>query len=264
MATALCKRSGWLSFSFMWSVIALLTAFVTASPIDTSLISRDPAWDLFKRYDSSRITGPIGRGPAETNYPSDEQINAAFIDTRGRPFVFWTELYTLRTPAARGFAHHGVYQGEQVNGILLEECFEDTQFTCSRDDLDSQAWFANFIDRLSGIFADRSGPAAFLVTESYDEELTNPESTFVRMEAPSLLQHQITSIIFVNAHDQTKTKQVDLNTLLQKMDAMRVPSRKEKRDGMQLPFTFNWPGYGDDPDGLCEKKSPVYGYSAGQ
>lgn len=263
MGSQVHQRAKGLLFLAIALASTLFANFCSASPISLDRVTENPAYDLLKRYDTRNVrgceAGPGEAGPSTSPYPNDDAIIAAFQNPQGRPFVFWTELDTLGSPAARDFARTGVYQGQPVNGLLVDECFEDPNFLCTRPG--DGGWGGNYIDRFSGIFADRSGVTVFLVTEAYDQELTRACSVFLRVEAPSLMQHMIQTVVFVDAHDFTRQKSVNLATLL-----ARFPQEGSisKRDGTQLYGCNNWVGYGNDPHGSCPSQPDGPKFSAGQ
>jgi hypothetical protein len=93
----------------------------------------------------------------------------------------------------------------------------------------------------------------YLVTNSMDG-LVRTDSTFVRLEAPTLVGRYFTQITFVDADNFSNQQMFSLlnNAELASRDLSNKKTLPSfvKRDSIDLTgFTLNWDGYGDDPNG---------------
>ncbi|KAK6436918.1 hypothetical protein LTR95_006885 [Oleoguttula sp. CCFEE 5521] len=135
-------------------------------------------------------------GPTASTYPTDDEARAAFDSVRchsGRPFVFYTE--TMQDAGARlaeKFAR-------TIDGVYIEDCFPN-YVVCSSSAKSEPSWCPNLLDRASGIYSDNAGSVIYLVTASM-EGVQRSNTTWARVEAPTLAEHDHASVIYVNSSD---------------------------------------------------------------
>ena len=113
------------------------------------------------------------------------------------------------------------------------------------------------------------GTTIYLVTESMDgTRLT--DTTWWRVERPTLIESgNFATVTYVNANDFNDQRKFSLTTNkpLSKRDGMNFTISEATTAVPAYPgssFRFNWDGYGDDPNGLCQDKVLYPQYARGQ
>nr|OQO24566.1 hypothetical protein B0A51_07737 [Rachicladosporium sp. CCFEE 5018] len=192
------------ALAHIWTLAQLLQC-TRAAPI-TALDDANSA-RILPRYVASWIQGQIRQipGPTASTYPTDDEARAAFDSVRchsGRPFVFYTE--TAQDAGAR-LAQD---LARSIDGMYLEDCFPN-YVVCSSSAKSEPTWCPNFLDRASGIYSDNAGPVIYLVTASI-EGVQRSNTTWARVEAPTLAEHNYVSVIYVNSSDFSHVQSMPL------------------------------------------------------
>lgn len=165
-----------------------------ASPFDQR---SGPDSNLIKRY----IGSPAGKlytgGPNVSDYPSDDEIKAAFFHRHG-PYLFFENIQVVgpngqeTSWAERNLGSKNILRESFPKGYLNRRYKSGP----SR----SYQWYQDFIDRASGHFADKAveaGNEVFFIGQRDDEVLDC--SIWKRIELPTLIAGNI-SITLVDVN----------------------------------------------------------------
>ena len=122
----------------------LFQSTALASPVaEDSLSLRE----LGKRY-SGTPSSPTGdEGPAESDYPSDDDIRAAFTPPKG-PFVFFSGLPNPTTNQ-KPYDFSQTIDGAVILRNAFPKSYVNRRYKSNKER--SVKWYQNFLDRLSGI-----------------------------------------------------------------------------------------------------------------
>ena len=172
-----------LLFIFIFQ-ITLVSPATLASPVAKASIA-----SLEKRYSTANLAGRQGTksGPATSDYPSDTEIKAAFIPQKG-PYVFFSGLPNpANNPDPAKFA-------KTVDGaVVLIDAFPKSYTERRYNNVErSEEWYQNFLDRISGIWADmavKEGKAVYFVGKS--DAIFRKCSVWNRVELPTLKSSNI-------------------------------------------------------------------------
>lgn len=280
-------------------LLSLFAAQASASPLGNiksgwEILRRE----LYKRYDSRwQYGGPSSGG--QTPYRTADQVRSDIEWPGGHPtrFVFWSEL-------APGQTDQVVYDwARQNDAIAIRDVLPDDYICKLSDDVggeDNDDWFWNFVDTVSGAYADAVGQTTngkrrpinsfreiradfilaevYIVTSNFDgvtrlgiDGTAQQGSVFYRVEAPTLRQYGLTQITYVNSQDFTQTAVRDLPPIPVGGPPVRQAQngkrgtfvRRNDAGGTDIPITLNWDGYGDNPGENCGRANYSPNYSAG-
>ena len=166
-----------------------------------------------------RYVGTISPDEGSTAYPDDGAITAAYIPST-QPTVFYSNIGA--PDKAQNFA-------ASISGRLLSDCFPEKYTKYNKR---GKKGFQNFIDRASGILADKASGQVYFVGR-WDLKV-DACRVWARVEYDSLKANTaVTKITLVNADDFTQT-----------MDYPGPSTSKVKRD---RDYCFDWNGNGEDP-----------------
>ncbi|MCJ1423559.1 hypothetical protein MMC29_001443 [Sticta canariensis] len=218
------------TLTLCFGIFLLFRSTALASPlVENSISSRG----LERRYDQTNISPKFGdTGPATSDYPSDDEINAAFIAPAG-PFVFFPVC-----PTPKQFAQ--TMQDATILRMAYPKSYVNQRF--KPNPARSIEWYQNFLDRLSGIYADKAVAAGRTVYFVGDYDGTVRDcSIWRRVELPTLLAGGI-SIKLVDYGNFSNQKDYTVPDLIISRD---VDGALEKRE---TDYCFDWPGDDDDAD----------------
>lgn len=224
------------TLTLCFGIFFLFRSTALASPlIESSLSSRV----LERRYHQTKISSKLGdTGPATSDYPSDDEINAAFIAPAG-PFIFYSGLPEPdKNKAPLQFAQ--TMQGATTARNAFPKSYVDQRF--KPDPARSIEWYENFLDRLSGIYADKAVTAGSTVyfVGNYDDTARDC-SIWRRVELPTLLAGGI-SIKLVDYSSFANLKDY---TVSDSIISLYVHGALEKRE---TGYCLNRPGDDDGAD----------------
>lgn len=237
-----------------FGIVFLFCSTALASPLtENSLSSRV----LERRYDQSKIAPKDGdTGPATSDYPSDDDIRAAFIAPAGA-FVFFSGLPNPQTNQAP-FKFSQTMQGATILRNAFPKSYINRRFKPNPER--SIEWYQNFLDRISGIYADKAVAAGGTVyfVGKYDGTVLDC-SIWKRVELPTLLAGGI-SIKLVDYSNFANVKDYPALNSIVSRDVDRALEERE------TGYCFDWPGDGDDandPDADPTVGTPYYPGSCG-
>lgn len=231
------KTPVWKALTLFTTLLLHLTIFqlgALASPF--SVIASDSS-HLSKRYtgDISPATG--NAGPDTSNYPTDDEIKAAYITANG-PTVFYSGI---------GPPGPAVNFAESVGGRVLSQSFPDDYIKYQNR---GKKWYQNFIDRASGIFADKASGEVFFVSV-YNNKIDLCR-VWARVEYSSLLDNpQVTKITLVDYTNFQNQK---------RYPGLPQQNSKVKRSN---GYCFDWEGDAEDPIGPPTDPQLDIGYYPG-
>lgn len=160
--------------------------------------------NLFKRYSGT----PTGKEPEKndggdtSDYPTDDEITAAFVPPAGA-FVFFSKM---GSEVPYKYATNTLGNG----AVVLSGAYPKGYVGRGKKPKRSQAWFLDFLDRISGLYADKAVAAGNRVyfVGVWDEN-GNPViakcSIWNRIELPTLIAGSI-PITFVDGSNVANTK----------------------------------------------------------
>ena len=203
-----------------------------ASPIagTTSLETRD----LVKRY-SGTPSGKIGDGgPDTSDYPSDKDIAAAYVAPSG-PFVFFSGIEDSQAP-------YEFAQSTNNGAVILRGAFPKGYITRGKPQR-SEQWFKDFLDRVSGFYADqavKAGGTVYFVGR-FDATVAGC-SIWSRIELPTLTDGGI-QIILVDYSNFANTRDYPVAIA-------PIIFRREENQALEKraqDYCFDWQGDREDP-----------------
>lgn len=207
-----------------------------ASPVAENSVQ---VQSLVKRYSGSPSPKQGDGGPDVSDYPSDDEIRAAFIAPSG-PFIFFSGLPNPQTNQAP-------YDFSQTipGGTILRNAFPKSYINkrFKPGPQRSDQWYQNFLDRVSGIFADKAveaGNEVYFVGK-FDRTVLDC-SIWKRIELPTLNDGGINIKLvdysnFGNQEDYYPP------------DPLGFIFRREESNTLEKRGTgvcFDWPGSGED------------------
>lgn len=147
-------RRSWSSLLITCLVsVLLIPTPSSALPVsDTGRTFEGDKVQLLKRYYQGGVSGPDSwAGSSTTPYKKDDELEVDARDV-AQHYVFWTAIAnnegeTISADFAR-----------QNNGQTAADSF-GPGYICQIEDEEGENWWANFVDRASGVFADRAGQA---------------------------------------------------------------------------------------------------------
>lgn len=233
-----------------FGIIFLFRSTAFASPLaGNPLFSKA----LEKRYDQSNIAPKDGTtGPGTSDYPSDDDINAAFIAPAGA-FVFFSGLPNPQTNQAP-YQFSQTLPGAAILRNAFPKSYINQRFKPNPER--SSEWYQNYLDRVSGVFADKAvaaGNTVYFVGQ-FDGSVLDC-SIWKRVELPTLLAGGI------------EIKLVDYSNFANVKDYFSTPDSIFARDmdgtleERATGYCFDWPGDGDDandPDADPPVGTPYY------
>ncbi len=211
----------------------LFQSTALASPLaENSLLPRG----LEKRYSGTPAPKDGNGGPDTSDYPSDDEIKAAFIPPGGA-FVFFSGLPNPQTNQAP-YQFSQTMNGAQILRNAFPKSYVNRRFKPNPER--SQEWYQNFLDRVSGIYADKAveaGNTVYFVGQ-YDGTVLDC-SIWKRIELPTLIAGGIT-IKLVDYSNFQNVKDYPLPGVLGVRDA--ADALEKRASG----YCFDWPGDGED------------------
>lgn len=149
------------------SVIFSILSYISTSLASPLAVRPTHLSSLSKRYISTRANGlpspKIGDGgPAESDYPNDDQIRGAFIPPAG-PLVFFSGL-----PDPQNNQAPFEFTKTVPGATILRGAFPKAYITRKPQGgpRRSLEWYQNFLDRASGVYTDKAvekGETVFFV-----------------------------------------------------------------------------------------------------
>ncbi|KAK2802248.1 hypothetical protein FQN50_007429 [Emmonsiellopsis sp. PD_5] len=212
------------------SIITLLVGFLLQSSFFQHGALASPIEDLHARELAKRYTGtPSGKigngGPDTSDYPSDDDIRSAYIDTS----VFFAQIGDS-DPAYR-------FAKDEVGGNIFRGNFP-SKWT-NRNGR-SKEWYQDFADRFSGVFAEKASREVFFVAP-WDEEIEDCR-VWKRIEFPTLVMNpSVSQITLVNYKDFGQRKAIWARPFIV------PPEKRENQLQKRESACFDWYGYGEDP-----------------
>lgn len=228
-----------------------------ASPIaETSALEPH---DLFKRY-SGTPSGPdpkFNDGGDTSDYPSDSDITAAFIAPSGA-FVFFSNIGDSQAPF--NYANNELKNG----AVILRGAYPKGYVTRGKNPKRSGKWFLDFLDRISGVYADKAVAAGnkvyFVgVMDTSGNPVVADCSIWNRIELPTLAAAGI-PITFVDYSNFANTKDYPVPTPTG-LGPFKSRSLVEKRGSGAC---FDWDGDREDPADPDSDPNVGIGYYPGQ
>lgn len=208
----------------LWFQSTALASPLAANPVQSQ--------SLEKRYSGTPSPKSGSGGPKDSDYPSDDEIRAAFSQPSG-PFVFFSGLPSPQT-------NQRPYEFSQtIGGTIIRNTFPKSYLNqrFKPNPIRSDEWYQNFLDRASGIFADKAveaGNTVYFVGQ-FDGTVLDC-SIWKRIELQTLLDGGINIKLvdysnFANQKDYFDSNVIDPGFFLSKRDT---------------GYCFDWPGRGDD------------------
>ncbi|KAL9130676.1 MAG: hypothetical protein Q9217_001203 [Psora testacea] len=194
---------------------------------------------LEKRYSGTPAPKEGDGGPETSDYPSDEEIRAAFIPPAG-PFVFFSGLPDPQTNQAP-YKFSQTIPGAQILRNTFPRSYVNRRYKPNPER--SMEWYQNFLDRVSGIYADKAveaGNTVYFVGQ-FDGTVRDC-SIWKRIELPTLRAAGIS------------IKLVDYSNFENQKDyppPIEILPLQEEDEVIQLvepEYCFDWPGDGEDPN----------------
>ena len=178
------KLSVWNVLTLFFTLLLHLTIFESAALASPFSVIGTDSSQLSKRYTGDIAPATGDKGPDTSNYPTDDEIKADYITANG-PTVFYSGIGP--PDPASSFA-------QSVGGRVLSQAFPTGYIGYKGR---GKKWYRNFIDRASGIFADKASGEVFFVGK-YNNEIDLCR-VWARVEYPSLLENpQVTKITLVD------------------------------------------------------------------
>lgn len=188
---------------------------------------------LGKRYRNDKISPKDGNtGPATSDYPSDDEIRDAFIAPQG-PFVFFSNLPNPQTNQ-KPYEFSKTINGATILRNAFPKSYINRRYKPAPER--STEWYQNFLDRVSGIYADmavKKGEKVYFVGR-WDGTVQDC-SIWNRVELPTLLDNNI-EIELVDYSNFNNNKQYPGTNLI---DVPFITKRL-------TDYCFDWPGDGED------------------
>ena len=214
-----------LGFATLLSTGLLPSTALAAPVIETSLASRSFG-RLVERY-SGKASGKIGDGgPSDTDYPSDDDINGAYIAPSG-PFIFFSGIGDSQKP----------YEFSQTmpGSTILRGAFPKGYVTKGKPKRSGQ-WWVDFLDRISGAYTDKAVAAGQTVYFVGDFQATvSACSIWSRIELLTLKDAGIKIIL------------VDYTDFQNKKDYPVDSSPHNTIGARNKDYCLDWEGSGEDP-----------------
>ncbi|KAI4129290.1 MAG: hypothetical protein LQ338_002299 [Usnochroma carphineum] len=247
---------------FTLSLTLFFSALLFCSPAATSPLSSLSLSPhaLSKRYSGTPAPKQGDGGPGESDYPSDDEIRAAFIQPSG-PFVFFSGLPNPVTNQAP-------YEfSKTINGAqILRNAFPKSYINRKpgRDSpIRSLEWYQNFLDRASGIFADKAverGDTVYFVG-LWDATVLDC-SIWKRIELPTLTDGGIDIKLVDYSNLQNQKDYPGTGDVLGPLVPRGNDHTVHGPDGAALEkrgtgYCFDWPG--DQEDANDPDADPVVG-----
>ena len=190
---------------------------------------------LSKRYQGTPAPEDGDNGPAESDYPSDDEIRAALIIPSGS-FVFFSGLPNPVTNQAP-YQFSQTIDGAQILRNAYPKSYINRRYKPNPER--SAEWYQNFLDRASGIYADAAvarGQTVYFVGQ-YDATVLDC-SIWKRIELPTLIAGNIdiTLVDYSNFGNQKPYPLV--GALIPREEGSLVPRT--------TGYCFDWPGTGED------------------
>lgn len=210
---------------------------VLASPI--AEVNSLELRDLVKRY-SGTPSGKLGNGgPADSDYPSDDEINQAYTAPSG-PFVFYSGIGSSEEP-------YEFAKSLDNGAVILRGAFTKGYIT-QGSPKKSKEWFQDFLDRVSGFYADKAieaGNTVYFVGR-FDASVAAC-SVWSRIELPTLTAGGI-KITLVDYSNFDNKKDYPLDLPNSPIDYPGIPPR-EVHGGLvrRQDYCFDWQGDHEDP-----------------
>lgn len=228
------------------------TAFASPFAEDSAQLQ-----SLVKRYSGDlapKNPDPPG-GPDVSDYPSDDEIRAAFIPPSG-PYIFFSGLPNPATNQAP-------YEFAQtVGGVIVRNTFPASYLNLrfKPNPKRSEQWHQNFLDRVSGIFADKAveaGKDVYFVGR-FDRTVLDC-SIWKRIELPTLTDGgiNIKLVDYSNFGNQEDYLPPDISPISFRRDESNVLEKRE------TGYCFDWPGSGDDANDPDADAPATIGYYPG-
>ncbi|KAI4194051.1 MAG: hypothetical protein LQ350_008011 [Teloschistes chrysophthalmus] len=222
------------------SVIFSILSYISTSLASPLAVRPTHLSSLSKRYISTRANGlpspKIGDGgPAESDYPNDDQIRGAFIPPAG-PLVFFSGL-----PDPQNNQAPFEFTKTVPGATILRGAFPKAYITRKPQGgpRRSLEWYQNFLDRASGVYTDKAvekGETVFFVG-TWDAQN--------QRDYPGTNTENIIDPIFQPP---------------KKRDQVGYLDQLEKRD---TGICFDWPGTGEDANDPDSDPSLDTGYYPG-
>ena len=222
----------------------LFSSSALASPVAQSLQPHA----LAKRYSGTPAPKQGDGGPDSSDYPSDDDIRAAFIEPSG-PYVFFSGLPNPQTNQAP-YQFSQTIQGAQILRNAFPRSYVNRRFKPNPER--SQQWYQNFLDRVSGIYADKAverGETVYFVGQ-YDATVLDC-SIWKRIELPTLTDGgiPITLVDYSNFANQKDYPGTEPIIPFKPRDTTGLSTRdniENSLDKRGTGYCFDWPGSQED------------------
>ena len=203
---------------------------------------------LAKRFKGEPAGKQGDGGPEESDYPSDDEIRAAFIPPAG-PFVFFSGLPDPQTNQAP-YQFSQTIDGAQILRNAFPKSYINRRYKPNPER--SEQWYQDFLDRVSGIYADKAvekGETVYFVGLANAKVLDC--SIWKRIELPTLIDGGI-SITLVDYSDFENQNDYP-GTNIEMFPGGFFKSRALDGDDNALAkretgYCFDWPGSLEDPN----------------
>ena len=216
------------TLTFNIFILCILQFWVQSTALASPLVENSVQFrSLEKRYSGTPAPKQGTGGPATSDYPSDDEIRAYYIQPSG-PYVFFSVL-------PNAFTNQAPYNfSKTVGGTIIRNAFPTTFLNrrYQKNPPRSDQWYQNFLDRASGIFADnavRAGKPVYFVGK-FDGTVRDC-SIWKRIELQTLLDGRISITLvdysnFAN-HKPYPGKSENISIIFRKRDTK---------------YCFDWPG----------------------
>ena len=192
---------------------------------------------LVKHY-SGAPSGKVGTGgPATSDYPTDEEIRNSFHNGTNSPFVFFSQIVDS-TPA--------YYFAQSKGGAIFRQAYPPKYTTQQKR---SKAWFQDFADRFSGIFAERASGDVYFVTKINH---TVPDCRVWSRIATLTQNPNVESVILVDYTNFTNQRVIwtQPTSNITERGLRGIAARAAAAKTLWKPndtYCLDWDGDGDDP-----------------
>jgi len=211
----------------------LFQSTALASPLaETSLSSRG----LEKRFEGTPAPKDGDGGPADSDYPSNDDIAKAFIPPSG-PYIFFSGLPNPQTNQ-KPYEFSKTLDGAKIIRNAFPKTYLNMRF--KPGPMRSQEWYQNFLDRVSGFYADqavKAGNKVYFVGQ-FDGTVLDC-SIWKRIELPTLTAGniEITLVDYSNPDNQRSYFP---------SIGLRPRAEEGALEKRLTGYCFDWPGDGED------------------
>lgn len=226
----------------------ILGLLVQASILQGALSA--PVTDVHERGLVKRYTGDPspkkGDGPDTSDYPTDDEIRAAYIAPSG-PSVFFSMIPSDYGGPNQGGSNVAYKFAQSIGGVIFRGTFPKKYTNMNGR---SAAWYQNFADRFSGVFAEKASGTAYIVGP-WEGEI-DACRVWQRIKYPTLQDNLEISRVTLVDYTNFENQKIILGTrkrhsaLISRFTAStRAPAALF--DKRQEASCFDWEGDGEDP-----------------